>query len=183
MIDEAISKVSAGKDLTRQESKGLFDDIMSGKVETPQLASFLRALAEKGETVEEIVGAAESMRSVVAEVKPGVQADLLDVVGTGGDRKATINVSTAAAFVAAGAGCVVAKHGNRSVSSKCGSADVLEQLGVKVDLPPEKNADLIERIGIAYLFAPCHHPAMRHAMPARKQLGIRTIFNLSLIHI
>jgi len=178
MIKEAIAKVSRGGSLSRQEAKALFDDIMSGKVETEQLAQFLKVLAEKGETIEEITGAAESMRAVVATVKPKVSGDSLDVVGTGGDKKGTINVSTAAAFVAAGAGCIVAKHGNRSVSSKCGSADVLEKLGVKIDLQAEKNAELIEKIGIAYLFAPCHHPAMKYAMPARKQLGIRTIFNI-----
>lgn len=178
MIEKATEKVGKGEDLARQEAKDLFDEIMSGKVETGALAEFLKALAEKGETIEEIIGAAESMRAVVADVKTAVQADLLDIVGTGGDKKNTINVSTAAAFVAAGAGCIVAKHGNRSVSSKCGSADVLQKLGVKIDLPPEKNTALIEKIGIAYLFAPCHHPAMKYAMPARKQLGIRTIFNI-----
>lgn len=178
MIEKAIEKVSAGKDLSRQEAKALFDEIMQGKVETGLLAQFLKALAEKGEAVEEIIGAAESMRSVVACVKPRVKGDLLDVVGTGGDKKGTFNVSTAAAIVAAGAGCLAAKHGNRSVSSKCGAADVLETLGVKIDLPAEKNAELVEKIGIAFLFAPCHHPAMRYAMPARKMLGIRTIFNI-----
>jgi len=178
MIKEAIEKAGRGQSLSRQEAKRLFDGIMSGKVGTDELADFLKALAEKGESVEEIVGAAESMRSAAAAVKPKVKADLLDIVGTGGDKKNTINVSTAAAFVAAGAGCIVAKHGNRSVSSKCGSADVLEKLGVKIDLDHEQNARLIEKIGIAFLFAPCHHPAMKHAMPARKKLGIRTIFNI-----
>jgi anthranilate phosphoribosyltransferase len=178
VIEKAIEKVAAGKDLSRQEAKQLFDEIMNGKVATEKLAEFLKALAEKGEAVEEIIGAAESMRSVVAEVKPHIKGNLLDVVGTGGDKKGTFNVSTTAAFVAAGAGCLVAKHGNRSVSSKCGAADVLEKLGVKIDLPAEKNAELIEKIGIAFLFAPCHHPAMRYAMPARKMLGIRTIFNI-----
>ncbi|MDP2974419.1 MAG: anthranilate phosphoribosyltransferase, partial [Candidatus Diapherotrites archaeon] len=177
-IEEAIAKAGAGKDLSRREAKALFDEIMNGKVETEKLAQFLKALAEKGEAVEEIIGAAESMRAVVACVKPKVKGDLLDIVGTGGDKKGTFNVSTTAAFVAAGAGCLVAKHGNRSVSSKCGAADVLEKLGVKIDLGAEKNAELIKKIGIAFLFAPCHHPAMRYAMPARKMLGIRTIFNI-----
>ena len=151
---------------------------MSGKVETTQLKEFLIALRDKGETVEEISGAAESMRAVVAQVKPAVSEPLLDVVGTGGDNKGTINVSTCSAIVAAGAGCVVAKHGNRSVSSKCGSADVLETLGVKIDTSTEKNAELIEGIGLAFLFAPVHHPAMKFAMPARKEIGTRTIFNI-----
>lgn len=177
-IEEATKRVEAGKDLSRSETKALFDEIMQGKFAAEQLAAFLKALAEKGETVDEIVGAAESMRAVVAQVKPRVKAPLLDIVGTGGDKKNSFNVSTCAAFVAAGAGCVVAKHGNRSVSSKCGAADVLEKLGVKIDLPAEKNSGLIEKIGIAFLFAPCHHPAMKYAMPARKMLGIRTIFNI-----
>lgn len=177
-IEEATERVAAGKDLGRSGTKALFDEIMQGKAETEKLAAFLKALAEKGETVGEIIGAAESMRAVVAGVKPHVKAPLLDIVGTGGDRKNSFNVSTCAAFVAAGAGCIVAKHGNRSVSSKCGAADVLEKLGVKIDLPAGKNAALIEKIGIAFLFAPCHHPAMKYAMPARKMLGIRTIFNI-----
>jgi len=178
MIEELTEKVENKENLSREETKALFEEIMSGKVETGPLADFLKALAEKGETIEEVIGAAESMRAVVAEVKPAVQQDLLDIVGTGGDKKNTINVSTASAFVAAGAGCIVAKHGNRSISSKCGSADVLEKLGVKIDLPPAKNQELVEKAGIAFLFAPCHHPAMKHAMPARKKLGIRTIFNI-----
>ena len=178
MIDQAIEKASNYENLSKQESKQVFDEIMKGKVETEKLAEFLKALAEKGETVDEIVGAAESMREVVAPVKPRVEQPLLDVVGTGGDKKHTINISTTSAIVAAGAGCLVAKHGNRSVSSKCGAADVLEKLGVKIDCSNEKNAELIEKAGIAFLFAPQHHPAMKYAMPARKQLGIRTIFNI-----
>ncbi len=178
MIVEATEKVKKKEDMAREETRKLFDEIMSGKVETKALAEFLKALAEKGETVEEIIGAAESMRAVVTKVEPKVEEPLLDVVGTGGDKKSTINVSTASAIVAAGAGCIVAKHGNRSVSSKCGSADVLENLGVKIDTSPEKNAGIIEKIGIAFLFAPMHHPAMKYAIPARKQLGTRTIFNI-----
>ncbi|MAG22141.1 MAG: anthranilate phosphoribosyltransferase [Candidatus Diapherotrites archaeon] len=177
MIDSAIEKVSNKENLTKEEARALFNDIMGGKVETEQLAVFLKALAEKGETVDEIVGAAESMRAVVAEVKPNV-GPLLDVVGTGGDKKHTFNISTVSAIVAAGAGCIVAKHGNRSITSKCGSADVLEKLGVKLECNNEKNKELIEKIGLAFMFAPCHHPAMKYAMPARKQLGIRTIFNI-----
>ncbi len=178
MIDSAIEQVSKGASLSREQAKEVFDEIMSGKAPTEKIAELLKALAEKGETVDEIVGAAESMRAVVAEVKPKVDAPLLDVVGTGGDKKHTFNISTAAAIVAAGAGCYVAKHGNRSITSKCGAADVLEKLGVKLECSNEQNAAMIEKIGIAFLFAPCHHPAMRYAMPARKQLGIRTIFNI-----
>ncbi len=178
MIEEAIERGQQKQDLSREESKAVFDEIMRGKAETEQIASFLKALAEKRETVDEIVGAAESMKAAVAAVKPKVDSPLLDIVGTGGDKKHAINVSTASAFVAAGAGCYVAKHGNRSVSSKCGSADVLERLGVNIECSSEKNAELIEKIGIAFMFAPCHHPAMKYAMPARRQLGIRTIFNI-----
>ncbi len=178
MIEEAIQTASAGNDLSKEQAKQAFDEIMSGAVEKEQIKQLLIALRDKGETVEEISGAAESMRAVVAAVKPNVDRPLLDVVGTGGDNKGTINVSTCSAIVAAGVGCLVAKHGNRSVSSKCGSADVLEALGVKIDTPAEKNAELIEKIGIAFLFAPVHHPAMKYAMPARKEIGARTIFNI-----
>ncbi len=178
LIEEATEKAGRKKNLSRRETKQLFDEIMSGKIETGLLAAFLKALAEKGETAGEIAGAAESMRAAAATVKPNVKGNLLDIVGTGGDKKNAINASTAAAIVAASAGCLVAKHGNRGISSKSGSADVLEKLGVKIDLNPEQNARLIEKIGIAFLFAPCHHPAMKHAMPARKILGIRTIFNI-----
>ena len=178
MIEEAIELAVAGKDLSREQAKQAFDEIMSGAVEKEQIKKLLVALRDKGETVEEISGAAESMRAVVAAVKPNVDKSLLDVVGTGGDNKGTINVSTCSAIVAAGAGCIVAKHGNRSVSSKCGSADVLESLGVKIDTSAEKNTVLIEKIGIAFLFAPVHHPAMKFAMPARKEIGTRTIFNI-----
>jgi anthranilate phosphoribosyltransferase len=178
MIEEAIRKAEQKQGLSREEAKQVFDEIMHGKAGTEKIAALLKALAEKGESIDEIQGAAESMRAVVAKVKPNVEQPLLDVVGTGGDKKHTINISTAAAIVAAGAGCLVAKHGNRSISSKCGAADVLEKLGVNIECSNEKNARLIEKIGIAFLFAPCHHPAMRFAMPARKQLGTRTIFNI-----
>lgn len=178
MIDDAIDRVEKGQGLSRSISREVFDEIMSGKVETGKIASLLKALAGKGESVDEIAGAAESMRAVVSRVRPRVGGLLLDVVGTGGDKKHTINISTIAAIVAAGAGCLVAKHGNRSASSKCGAADVLEKLGVNIECDSEKNAELIENIGIAFLFAQKHHPAMKYAMPARKQLGIRTIFNI-----
>lgn len=178
MIKECIGKVVEGEDLTKEETRQAFDEIMSGKASDAQIAALIVALRLKGETVDEISAAAESMRAVVADVKPKVEGELLDVVGTGGDKKHTINISTIAAIVAAGAGCNVAKHGNRSVSSKCGSADVLEKLGVKIDCDNKKNVELIEKIGIAYLFAPCHHPAMKYAIGPRKEIGVRTIFNI-----
>lgn len=178
MIKEAISDVVEGKDLSRKEAKEVFDEIMQGKATDAQIAALLVALRMKGETSDEISGAAESMKAVVAKVEPGIKEKLLDVVGTGGDQKGTINVSTAAAIVAAGAGCVVAKHGNRSVSSRSGAADVLQQLGVKIELTNVQNARLIENIGIAFLFAPMHHPAMKYAIGPRKEIGVRTIFNI-----
>ncbi|MFH1587685.1 MAG: anthranilate phosphoribosyltransferase, partial [Candidatus Diapherotrites archaeon] len=178
MIMESISKVVEGNDLSREEARETFDEIMKGEATPAQIACLITALRMKGETVDEITGAAESMRDVVAEVMPNVKGELLDVVGTGGDKKNTFNISTASAIVAAGAGCYVAKHGNRAVSSGSGAADVLEKLGVKIDCNNEKNAELIEKVGIAFLFAPCHHPAMRHAIGPRKEIGIRTIFNI-----
>ena len=178
MIAELAEKVKAGENLSREETRNAFDEIMSGKVETEEIKELLIALRDKGETVDEISGAAESMRAVVAKVETDLGCPLLDVVGTGGDNKSTINVSTTAAIVAAGAGCYVAKHGNRSVSSKCGSADVLEHLGVNISTTPEKNAELIKKIGIAFLFAPVHHPTMKYAIQARKEIGTRTIFNI-----
>ncbi len=178
MIKESITKVVEGNDLTREEARETFDEIMNGEATAAQISALITALRMKGETVDEITGAAESMGAVVAEVKPKVDAELLDVVGTGGDKKNTFNISTASAIVAAGAGCYVAKHGNRAVSSGSGAADVLEKLGVKIDCKNEKNAELIEKVGIAFLFAPCHHPAMKHAIGPRKEIGIRTIFNI-----
>ena len=178
MIEEAIAKANSGKNLGREFTKQVFDKIMLGTVETQELASFLEALAKKGESIEEILGAAESMKFFVSKVNPKVNAELLDVVGTGGDAKNSINASTAASIIASATGCFVAKHGNRSVSSKCGAADVLETLGVNINLTPEQNERMIEKTGFAFLFAPLHHPAMKFAAEARKQLGIRTIFNL-----
>ncbi len=178
MIKECIGKVVEGNDLSREEARQAFDEIMQGKATDAQISALIVALRMKGETAEEIAGAAESMRAVVAEVKPGIKEDLLDVVGTGGDKKYTFNISTCAALVAAGAGCKIAKHGNRAVSSGCGSADVLEKAGVKIDVDNKKNAKLIEKIGIAYMFAPMHHPAMKYAIGPRREIGVRTIFNI-----
>ncbi|AJF59911.1 MAG: anthranilate phosphoribosyltransferase [archaeon GW2011_AR10] len=178
MIKESIAKVVEGNDLSRAEARQAFDEIMQGKASDALIASFITALRMKGETADEIIGAAESMRSVAARVEPKVSGKILDVVGTGGDKKSSMNVSTASAFVAAGAGCIVAKHGNRSVSSRCGAADVLEKLGVKIGLNNEQNSRIIEKIGVAFLFAPMHHPAMKYAVGPRKEIGIRTIFNI-----
>ena len=176
-IKEAISKVVDRIDLTEEETISVMNQIMTGEATPLQVASFLTALRMKGEKVQEITGAARVMREKVHRVN--VKADLvLDIVGTGGDRKGTFNISTASAFVAAGAGIAVAKHGNRSVSSQSGSADVLSALGVKVDAPIEKVEACLEKIGIGFLFAPLLHEAMKYAVQPRREIGIRTIFNL-----
>ncbi len=178
MIREAIAKVVDGKNLSKAEAKETFDEIMNGKATDAQIASLITALKMKGETVEEIQGAAESMRSVVARVSYSGSTSILDVVGTGGDGKSSFNISTASAFVCAGAGCVVAKHGNRSVSSKSGAADVLEALGVNIETDAKRNSEILSKIGIVFMFAQKHHPAMKFAATARKEIGIRTIFNI-----
>ena len=177
MIKEATDILSSGSDLTAGQMGAVMEEILRGKAETPQIVSFLTALSAKGETVEELTAAVAVMRTHVTRIhtcKPAV----LDTCGTGGDVKGTFNISTAAAFVASGAGIIVAKHGNRSLSSRCGSADILEALGIKINLLPEKIEEALEAIGIAFLFAPNLHPAMKYAMPARKEIGKRTIFNI-----
>jgi anthranilate phosphoribosyltransferase len=182
MIHEALKKICAGVDLFRAEADGAMEEILSGRASDVQILELLSAFQIKGETVEELVGFATAMRRHATKIFPGgyARADepLVDTCGTGGDAKGTFNVSTAAAFVVAGAGVRVAKHGNRSISSKCGSADVLEVLGVRIDLDPERVALSIDEIGIGFLFAPAMHAATRHAMPARRQLRGRTVFNL-----
>jgi anthranilate phosphoribosyltransferase len=176
-IKGAIEKLVNRVDLSEEEMTLGMNQIMSGEATPIQVASFLTALRMKGETVEEITGAARVMREKAHRVR--VKTDLvLDVVGTGGDQKGTINVSTASAFVVAGAGITVAKHGNRSVSSKSGSADVLAALGVKIDASKEKVEGCLEKIGIGFLFAPLLHEAMKYAVQPRREMGIRTIFNL-----
>ena len=175
-----INKVEAGTDLSRQEAEGAMEEILSGRAEEDTIVTLLAGLRAKGETVGELVGFARAMRRHVVSVFPdGTRpAELLvDTCGTGGDSSGTFNISTAAAFVAAGAGVRIAKHGNRSISSRCGSADVLEALGVSLDVLPERVGAAIREIGIGFLFAPALHTAMRHAMPARRRLG-RTAFNL-----
>lgn len=179
MIKEAIGKVVAGTDLTESEMVGVMDQIMSGGATPAQIGSFITALRIKGETVEEITGAARVMRDKATKVEAVVEGDILvDIVGTGGDASGTFNVSTTSAFVVAGAGVPVAKHGNRSVSSHCGSADVLEALGVDLGLSSALIAQCIGEVGIGFMFAPMLHGAMKHAIGPRKEIGIRTIFNI-----
>lgn len=180
-MNTAVEKIRAGEHLGRNEAAAAMEEILSGRAAEAQIVEFLAALREKGETEEEIVGFASVMRRHARPIFPGGIPDgwrLVDTCGTGGDSRGTFNVSTCAAFVVAGAGVRVAKHGNRSISSRCGSADVLEALGVNLLTPPERVAQCIERIGIGFLFAPALHTAMKHAMPARRRLGGRTVFNL-----
>ncbi len=177
----AIEKIEAGRDLSRSEAETAMEEILSGRAADDLIERLLAALRVKGETTEELVGFALAMRRHAHPIFPGEARErgtLVDTCGTGGDTAGTFNVSTAAAFVVAGAGVRVAKHGNRSISSRCGSADVLEALGVNLELPPERAGQAIEQIGIGFLFAPAVHTAMRHAMPARRRLGGRTVFNL-----
>ncbi len=177
MIREAIGKVVGGEDLSFREAQEVMEEIMSGEATPAQIGALLVALRMKGEKPEEIAGMAISMRRKAVPVRPR-RKDLVDTCGTGGDGAGTFNISTAAAFVVAGAGLGVAKHGNRSVSSRCGSADLVEALGIKLELPPEELARCIDEIGIAFLYAPFLHPAMKHATPPRREIGIRTVFNI-----
>jgi len=177
MIKEAIEKITGGSDLTRQEIESIMEQIMTGALDLPDIVSFLTLLRDKGESTDEITGAATIMRKHATPIKVSAQ-DVLDTCGTGGDGTHTFNISTVSAFVAAGAGCVVAKHGNKSVSSKCGSADVLRQLGVNIEADVSTVEKCIKQVGIGFLFAPLLHGAMKYAMPARKQIGTRTIFNI-----
>ena len=177
MIQQALNRVLDGRDLTRSEARDVMDEIMRGEATPAQIAGFLVALRSKGETAAEIAGSAEAMREHVVRVEPR-RSDLVDTAGTGGDRANTLNISTAAALVAAAAGAAVAKHGNRAVSSASGSADVLEALGFRLELPPERIARSIDELGFGFMFAPTHHPAMRHAAPVRRDLGTRTVFNV-----
>jgi anthranilate phosphoribosyltransferase len=188
IIVEAVRALVERRDLSRLEAAAAMEAIMSGQATHAQVAAFLTALRMKGETVDELVGFAEVMRLKVARVRTrgevaagltGTDREMLiDTCGTGGDASGTFNVSTATAFVVAGAGLKVAKHGNRSVSSLCGSADVVETLGVNLDLPPQKVAECVDQVGIGFLYAPLLHTAMKHVMPARREMGIRTVFNM-----
>jgi anthranilate phosphoribosyltransferase len=177
MIQQALSRLLDGHDLTRAEARGVMDEVMAGEATSAQIAGFLVALRAKGETAEEIAGCAEAMREHALAVRPA-RDDLVDTAGTGGDGAGTLNISTAAALVAAAAGAAVAKHGNRAVSSASGSADVLEALGFELELPPERIARSIDELGFGFLFAPAHHPAMKHAAPVRRELATRTVFNV-----
>jgi len=176
-IQQALASVVDGTDLSREEMAGVTRQIMSGDATDAQIGGLLVALRMKGETVEEIAGAAEVMRELVTPVKVDVP-HLVDLVGTGGDAANLFNVSTAATFVAAAAGAAVAKHGNRGVSSSSGSSDVLEKLGMPLDLAPEQVARAIESVGVGFMFAPVHHSAMRYAVGPRRELGMRTLFNV-----
>jgi anthranilate phosphoribosyltransferase len=176
-ITTHVQKLMDQRPLTRAETHAAFSEIMKGEVSPVLLTAILVALKVKGESVEELTGAAEAMREAAVPVSSD-RKPVVDTCGTGGDGKSTFNVSTTAAFVVSGAGFVVAKHGNRSVSSPCGSADVLEALGIPIQSDAEQAAACLKNIGIAFLFAPAFHPATKHAMPVRKELGTRTIFNL-----
>ena len=177
MIDSAIRSLVDGSDLSGEQSHAAMMQVMAGEATPAQIAGFLIALRMKGETVEEIAGCARAMRAHAAPATP-THETLVDTAGTGGDGSHTFNISTAAALVAAAAGARVAKHGNRAVSSRCGSADVLEALGVRIDITADDVAACIDQVGFGFLFAQAHHPAMRFAGPVRQQLGVRTVFNL-----
>ncbi len=176
-IKEAINTVIEGRDLSESEAEAVMGQIMSGEATPAQIGGFLCALRSKGETFAEITGFARSMRGNAINVRPRNRR-LVDIVGTGGDKGGTFNISTTAAFVAAASGAAVAKHGNRSVSSSCGGADVLEALGVNIELSPERVGDCIDEVGIGFLFAPRLHPAMKHAIGPRREMGVRTVFNI-----
>ena len=188
IITEAVRALVDGTDLSRIEAAAAMEAIMSGAATNAQIAAFLTALRMKGETVEELIGFAQVMRQKAARIRvhddgvaglTGTDREMLiDTCGTGGDATGTFNVSTATAFVVAGAGLKVAKHGNRSVSSMCGSADVVETLGINLELTPPKVARCIDEVGIGFLYAPLLHTAMKHVMAARREMGIRTVFNM-----
>jgi anthranilate phosphoribosyltransferase len=174
VLTEAIDRVAGGEDLATEEASRVLREVMEGNASEAETAGLLVALRTKGETVQEIAGLAATMRALALRVEAG--DDLVDTAGTGGGRP-TFNVSTTAAFVAAGAGCRVAKHGNRSSTSQCGSADVLEALGARIDLEPDEVAGCIDAVGFGFMFAPKHHAAMKHVVPVRRALGVRTVFN------
>jgi len=178
MLKRFIANVVERQNLSEEEAHQAMGIIMGGEASPVQIASFITGLRMKGETIQEITGFARAMRARAVQIKAKEGEWVLDTCGTGGDGKGTFNISTAVSFVAAGGGLTVAKHGNRSVSSQCGSADVLEALGVNLQLSPEKVQACLQEVGVAFLFAPLFHPAMKHALGPRKEMGIRTIFNL-----
>ncbi len=177
MIKEAIAQLIDGKDMSSSMTEEVMGEIMDGKATDAQIASFITALAIKGETVDEITACARVMRAkgIHLDTKG---LDVFEIVGTGGDKVGTFNISTTAAFVIAAAGVPVAKHGNRSVSSKSGAADILERLGAKLDLTPEQNSQVLEKAGMCFMFAPVYHASMRFASPARRETGVRSVFNV-----
>ena len=176
MIRESIIKLSKKQNLTYQEAEAVMDEIMSGKATPVQMSAYLTALALKGETIDEITASAAGMRAHCIKLLHDM--DVLEIVGTGGDGSNSFNISTTASLVIAAGGVPVAKHGNRAASSKSGAADVLEALGVKITIPPEKSQELLKKIGICFLFAQNYHIAMKYVAPIRKELGIRTVFNI-----
>jgi anthranilate phosphoribosyltransferase len=178
MIREGIQKLIEAKNLTSEESGEIMQEVMSGKATNAQTAAFLTALRMKGESVEELIAFASIMKSSSCQIHPNVHGRLVDTCGTGGDKIKTFNVSTTAAFVIAGAGVSVAKHGNRAVTSKCGSADVMEKLGLNLNVEAQAIQSIIERVGVGFMFAPAFHPAMKYAAETRREIGIRTVFNI-----
>jgi anthranilate phosphoribosyltransferase len=178
MIRECIQKLVDGNDLTFEESGEIMREVMSGKATNSQTAAFLTALRMKGEAVEELIAFASVIRKNCCQIQPHVHGRLVDTCGTGGDKVKTFNVSTAAAFVIGGAGISVAKHGNRAVTSKSGSADVLEKLGLNLNLEPKVVEGIIEKVGVGFMFAPAFHPVMKYASEPRREIGIRTVFNI-----
>ena len=177
IVQEAIAAILRGAVLTADEAEAAIDEVMRGDATPAQIAGFAVALALRGETAGEVAGCARAMRRHMTQVQVG-RADAIDNCGTGGDGLGTFNISTTAAFVAAGAGCAVAKHGNRSASSRCGSAEVLEALGVRLDVAPKTMGRAVDEVGIGFLYAPLLHGALRHAAAPRRELGVRTVFNL-----
>lgn len=176
MIKEAILKLSKKENLNYEEAKEVMNEIMSGKATAVQMSSYLTALSMKGETIEEITGSAAGMRANCIKLLHNME--VLEIVGTGGDNSNSFNISTASAIVIAAGGVAVAKHGNRAASSKCGAADVLEELGVNINISPEKSREILSKINICFLFAQNYHIAMKYVAPVRKELGIRTVFNI-----
>lgn len=176
-ISEATVRLISGSDLDYDEARGVMDDIMSGRCSQVSIAAYLTALETRGETVDEIAASALEMRSHALRL-PGNHADALEIVGTGGDRSGSFNISTTSAFVIAGCGTKVAKHGNRAMSSRSGAADVLEALGAKLDKGPEDSARILDECGFAFMFAQRYHPAMKYVAPVRRELGFRTVFNI-----
>lgn len=176
MIQQAIYNILNGNDLSLEMTRAAMEEMMDGTATNSQMGGFLTAMRLKGETIDEITACAMVMRNKCTKIKP--DHDVIDIVGTGGDEANTFNISTVSSFVVAAGGVPVAKHGNRSVSSKCGSADVLESLGVKIDISSEKSAEILKKAKICFMFAPTYHSSMKYAAPVRRELGVRTIFNI-----